>query len=624
MIFANPWGLLGLLALPTIAAIHLYHRRFPPMLIAGAHLWGIETQVRTAGRRRDRLPITATFLLELLAALLLSLILSQPRFGDVGKATHLIVVLDNSASMMGTPPRRSTDAGNADAGSADAKRQSFRDAAVAELERRVMELERGSVVTLILTGRRPVMLAGPGVPWDRAQPELEQWNPSATRHEFQAAWDLAAQLAEQHGRLLFLTDRVPSKNASLPKQMEVVSVGRILDNVAISAARWTFDSDANQGHVFVRIDNLGSKSAEVLVRGRTQTGTVFRRTVAIPAGEAVPFETKVAGGLGQLTIDLQSDGDGLDTDNHVTLIEPKLRVLKLALTLPKDQAAIRLTQRVLDAIPNLEFGDVESAHLVIGLAGELPASRRDLWWLGIGPIDPSEAARKKAKDILGPYLIEKRNPLVEGIVLGGIVWGGVQPVDLQVSPLISAGSTSLLARLNGTQTTAFILNIDMARSNLSESPDWPILLSNLVELRRDNRPGLRRWNYRLNEEIRFRLFDGDSDDSASAPDLTLIHDKMTRVLARAPIVELPPLDQTGVYQIQDGKRTVGEFAINFHDIDESMLTGLRPGTRDPTSEVESAQFTLDNPYSWLIMLGIVGVILVAFFDWYVLNPRAAM
>ncbi len=614
MYFANPWGLLGLLALPTIAAIHLYHRRFPPMLIAGAHLWGIETQVRTAGRRRDRLPITATLLLELLAALLLSLILSQPRFGDIGKATHLIVVLDNSASMMGTPT----------GGATDEVRRSFRDAAVAELEQRVTTLERGSVVTLILTGRRPVMLAGPGVPWDRAKTALEQWKPSATRHEFQPAWDLAAQLAEQHGRLLFLTDRVPSKNASLPKQMEVVSVGRILDNVAISSARWTFDSDKHEGHVFIRIDNVGSKPADVAVRGRTQTKTVFRRTVAIPPGEAVPFETTVAGGLGQLAIDIQSDGDGLDTDNHVTLIEPKLRVLKVALTLPKDQAAGRVTQRVLDAIPNLEFGDAESAHLVIAPAGELPASQRDLWWLGVGPVNPSEAARKQAKDILGPYLIEKRNPLVAGIVLGGIVWGGVQPLDVQVSPLISAGDTPLLSQLNGTRTTAFILNIDMARSNLSESPDWPILLSNLVELRRDNRPGLRRWNYRLNEEIRFRLFEGESDDAASASDLKLVHEKKTRALARAPIVELPPLEQTGVYTIQDGDRTVGEFAINFHDKDESTLTSLRPGTRDPAADdAQSAQFTLDNPYSWLIMLGIIAVIVVAFFDWHVLKPRAA-
>ena len=102
MYFANPIGLLGLLSLPAIAIIHLYHRRFPPRLIAGLHLWGEEVRQPTAGRKRERLPITPSLLLELLAALLLTLILAEPRFGDLGEVTHLIAVLDNSASMGAT------------------------------------------------------------------------------------------------------------------------------------------------------------------------------------------------------------------------------------------------------------------------------------------------------------------------------------------------------------------------------------------------------------------------------------------------------------------------------------------------------------------------------------------
>ena len=95
MYFANPWGLLGLLALPAVIAIHLYHQRFPPLVVAGTHLWGAETEVRAAGRRRERLPITATLLLELLAALLLTMVLSQPRFGHVGEG-FISVRMDDS------------------------------------------------------------------------------------------------------------------------------------------------------------------------------------------------------------------------------------------------------------------------------------------------------------------------------------------------------------------------------------------------------------------------------------------------------------------------------------------------------------------------------------------------
>ena len=610
MYFANPWGLLGLLALPAIAIIHLYHRRFPPLMVAGAHLWGAEAQVRTAGRRIDQLPITATLLLELLAALLLSLVLSEPRLGDLTKVTHLVVVLDNSASMMGTP------AGG---------RNSFRDRAINELKNRAGALERGSVVTLILTGHRPVMLAGPAVPWEDAEPLLADWHPRQTKHEFQSAWDLAAQLAEESGELLFLTDVVPGEKTPVPNQMEVVSVGQRVDNVAITTARWSFESVTAKGSVYIRIGNLGKQTANVTVQGKAGDTVIFNKTVSIPANGAVPLETEVAGGLGILTVDIQSPSDGLKIDNRVTLVEPKVRLLTVAETLPQDHSAKPFVRRVLDLMPDLQTGSAERAHLLIGPASELPPSRRDLWWFGIGPIDSSEQSVKESKNLRGPYLLEKRNALLDGVVLGGVVWGGVQPSDYKLTPLISAGETRLLARLNGTQTTAYLMNIDMERSNLGESPDWPILLSNLVELRRDNLPGLRRWNYRLDEIVRFRFRDQNSEktesDEQPSGDLVIEHGGKSRPLVRTSTIEISQLDDPGIYSIKDRDQLVGRFAVNFHDVDESKLTGLRPGIREPIRRAKSAGIILDNPYSWLIMLGIILILLVAFMDWSVLRPK---
>src|SRR5579863_2721455 len=104
MHFANPWGLLALLALPTIIVIHLYHRRFPPLVVAGLHLWSAETRQTIAGRQREKLPVTASLLLELLAALLLAVVLSEPHFSGLNEAVHLVAVLDGSASMSAKPP----------------------------------------------------------------------------------------------------------------------------------------------------------------------------------------------------------------------------------------------------------------------------------------------------------------------------------------------------------------------------------------------------------------------------------------------------------------------------------------------------------------------------------------
>ncbi len=620
MYFANPWGLLGLVALPLIVVIHLYHRRYPPLFVAGLHLWGVETHTTTAGRTRERLPITPSLICELLAALILSLVLADPRWGDVGKVVHLVVVLDNSASMSSRPP--------------GLDEKSFRDAAVIELDRRVQRLPRGSVITLLRTGRRPEMLAGPAVSWEEAKPQLNDWHPALPKHDFQPTWDLAAQLAAETGQLLFLTDVVPDGKVAVPQLMEIVSVGRALENVSISAARWDFDSRTAKGRIFIRLTNHGQRAANVRVAGAVGEQSIFQQTISLAAGVAAPLEVEVPGGLGRLNIRTETIGDGLPLDDRIELIEPKVRTLHVAVALPKDSPALKAVQRVLRGVPDVSLSDVESAEMIIAPAQPAPPSRRELWWLGIGPFDPSDTARKAATDLIGPYILEKQNPLLDGLTLSGVVWGGVQPLKLDVAPIITAGQHPLLSRLNGTRTTAYLLNLDFARTNLAESPDWPILLSNLMELRRDNLPGLRRWNYRLNEEIRFRLIEDAppaattptadaakaADNSASRP-LLLVHGNQKRPLARATIVEVPPLDEAAVYTILDGDRPLGEFAVNFYDADESTLTGLRPGRREPKEETSSfGGFQIDQPLTWMILLGIVLILLAAFADWHVLRP----
>ncbi len=654
MYFANTWGLLGLVALPVIVVIHLYHRRYPTLPIAGLHLWGVETHTTTAGRTRERLPLTASLICELLAAFLLSLVLADPRWGQLGKVAHLVVVLDNSASMSARPPGE----------------KPFRESAIDELERRISQLPRGSVVTLLRTGRRPEMLAGPATSWDEAKQKLVDWRPSLPKHDFLPTWDLAAQLAEGNGKLLFLTDAVPGEDVAVPKTMEVASVGRTLENVSISAARWDFDSLAAKGRVFVRLTNHGRRKANVRIAGmlgsvdglneaaarearvpagNTATTTdaplrkkIFENDVTLDVGASVPLEVDVPGGLGRMTLECESIGDGLALDNRVELIEPKVRLLHVAVTLPKDNATEQAVNRVLTTLPNISVTESETAELIIAPSDPLPPSQRELWWLGIGPLDTSDEARKAALDLAGPYVLEKQNPLLDGLTLGGVVWGGAQPVKLEVSPIITSGTLPLLARLTGTRTTAYLLNIDFARTNLGDSPDWPILMSNLVELRRDNLPGLRRSNYRMNEEIRFRIADTaaaavtsstqqngsangatQNEQEADSPrTLLLVHRGLKRPLARASTIEIPLLDESGVYSVLDGENLVGEFAVAFFDSEESSLSNLRPGRREPEMSTSESGFLLDQPLTWIVLIGIVLIAAAAFADWSVLRSSA--
>lgn len=604
MYLANPWGLLALAAVPAIIVIHLYRRRYPLMVVAGLHLWTSETRQDLAGRRRETLPVTASLLLELLAALLLAFLLSEPHFGALSNKVHLVAVLDDSASMS--------------AGPAGAGVPSFRDAAIAELERRATNLPRGSVLTLILSGNRPTMLAGPAVPWVDAKASLETWRPQAPRHSFESAWDLGLQLVEKSGELLFVTDHLPDEKET-PEKLECVSVGRRLDNLAISAARWTFDSAARTGQIYLRIQNHSRRPMNFEIVGRAGQSAVFRRSASLPEQGASAIEAEVPGGLRQITVELAAADDSLATDNRVELVEPQVRMVTAAIDVPQADAA-RAILRVLDALPDVELRESESANLVFAPADALPESNPRRWWVGIGPLSRAEGALAAAKDIAGPYVLDKQQPLLEGVVLGGVVWGGVQPISFDVTPLVSSGNFALLSRLNGTRTVGFVFNIDLARSNLPDSPDWPILLTNLIELRRESLPGLARWNYRLGESVRFRLFEGDGEASAGANPLTLFHTgKPRKTLARVNLVELPPLEETGVYEIRDGESVFGRFAVNFFDAEESDLRGLVPGRRAAKSQAAVGTIALDSSSSWIVVLALLVILGAILGDWLVLS-----
>lgn len=602
MYLANPWGLLGLLGLPVIAFIHLYHRRFPPHYVGGLFLWVTDTEVRMPGRRLDRLPVTSTLILELLAALMLSLVLADPRFFEWDEVRHMVAILDHSASMQGQPDGD----------------LSFRDAAIQELERRFAKLPRRSAVTLIRTGSTPLTLIRRGT-IQEARTALEKWQPTAPRHRFAPAWEeLGMQLVDESGSILFLTDELPDPK-EVPRNLEVVSLGRKLENVAFNAARWTFDSAAKKGTVFVRIHNYGVVPAECRLVVKSSGQEVSSHPVLIPDNQAVALELPIPGGLGNLELVLDKEQDGLRFDNQIQLVEPQVRPVKVAIeSLPEYPR--KQIERVLNITPDIGITTAaQESHLLFTNASQLPESKSSLWWVGLGPVSQAETDIKAARDLEGPYLIDRRHPVVEGVSLGGVIWAGVQPMKFEMTPLISSGQSTLLGQLKGTQTTAFVMNIDLKRSNLVESPDWPVLINNLVEQRRDALPGLRRWNYRSGELVRFRLF--APPDRTPDSVVTLVSKDETRKIQRESLVEIGELNEPGLFELRDGEVSLGRFAINFFDPAESNLLNLRPGTIPAAETSTSSGIAADIPYTWALWIGTILILLLLFADWFVLKPN---
>src|SRR5690606_18036094 len=117
----------------------------------------------------------------------------------------------------------------------------------------------------------------------------------------------------------------------------------------------------------------------------------------------------------------------------------------------------------------------------------------------------------------------------------------------------------------------------------------------------------------------------NSDRSGDVNLLRLVHESGSErplIGDRNGLIEITRLDETGVYQIRDGNRSLGEFAVNFFDDDESTLSGLSPGERQPRAESEESRLSVDDPYSWLMAAAILILLAAILADWYVLrSPR---
>jgi hypothetical protein len=172
----------------------------------------------------------------------------------------------------------------------------------------------------------------------------------------------------------------------------------------------------------------------------------------------------------------------------------------------------------------------------------------------------------EAKDFAGPFTPEKRHSLLQGVTLAGVVWAGTSPLIAgKLHPLVSAGTQPLIGLLGRQPEDGILFDLDLERTNLIRAPDWPILISNLIEMRRQNLPGPERWNYRIGEWVRVRL-----DHDPKGP-LHFLCGDLDRALPSGRTVEFIAPSPGGILQVMEGNQTLYELGVNFLDEEESDL-----------------------------------------------------
>jgi Ca-activated chloride channel homolog len=293
--------------------------------------------------------------------------------------------------------------------------------------------------------------------------------------------------------------------------------------------------------------------------------------------------------------------DVLDADNEVVLVEPRSRTVGVENRLPEGRGH-EAVARALDALSGVTR--TETGHLAFIAAADLDApARPGTWRAAFGRAPAAGPAESESADYIGPFVMEKRHPLLQGVTLAGILWAGAVPLSpATMRPIVSAGDRGLVgvvaSRASGGDIT-LLFNLDFERTNLVRSPDWPILISNLVEMRRLQLPGPERWNYRAGEWIRVRL-----DRQPSAP-LRLRTADGERDLQTGRLLEFVAPAAGGLVHLLEGDQVLYELAVNALDEAESDLRDRSSGEHGSfdalPSGLDAESGTAFDPLFWVLL-----------------------
>ena len=582
MMFTTPLGLLALLAIPAIVAIHLFRRRFPVRPVAGLFLWQVVRQTPEGGGKIARLPITRSLILECLAALALALILAGARLSSAGVSRHLVVLLDDSASMAAVNSRG----------------ESARDRAVRRVLDELARLGAAARITIVLSGDRPSVLAGPAAFAVEARPALEAWKPSAPNHSLAPGLRLARELAAKAGRLMVVSDTAPGLRED--DGVLWVVLGEPLANVGITAARRTLAADGGGGTVSLTLGNYSDSGARRRVSLSTGGKEVLARELDVPPGTS-SLALAIPAGLPAVRVAMPDDA--LLRDNEVMLAEPRSQVVGVENRL-RDGRGQQALAKALGALSGVT--QAETSHLAFGEGSELGRpSTPGRWQVGFGAPPAEWLAKGEAGDFIGPFVLEKRHPLLLGMTLGGVLWAGAMPLAAgSVQPLVSAGDRVLVGMRaeagsrRSPAEPAILINIDLDRTNLIRAPDWPILISNLVEMRRQQLPGPERWNYRVGEWVRVRL-----GRDPKGP-LRFRCGSVERPLPASRELEFLAPSPGGLLQVLEGDEVLFEIGVNFLDESESNLRNRSTadiGTPAERGGLRAESGPSSDPLFWVLL-----------------------
>lgn len=578
-----PLALLGLTSIPALAAVYWLRNRYRQQVVSSLMLWGDHREAREGGRRVQRLQLPLLFLLEALILLLLVLAATDPQVRWTSDARPLVVVLDDSYSML--------------AGGTNSARSQAEKALRDELNH-----SRGSV-SLIAAGPQPQVLGAALERRPEVDDALKLWRCHWPEASLTAAINLAAHLGGPRARVLVLTDTAaPRDFLNEDGRVRWIATGKSRRNLALVTAARTRHESIDR--CLLEVSNLSDAAtrADLALRpvGASTTSSPLRTwSLELPARgtQRIVFELPTTTGALQATL----PEDDLLIDNTAFLPPPIHKRVRVKLDIGNWKIGSPIEQ-ALEATGRCEIVESNPDLLITDRAATpSPASRA--WTLRL------HTGGEDAQAYVGPFVLDRRHPMTTGLSLDGVIWGARETVTLPGQALITAGNIPLLTQI-GRPESALQLHLQLQRdlSTLLQSPDWPALWWNLIHWRSSELPGPARSLLRVGQMASYL----QSPSSTAAPQ-RVAPDGTTRTLTLTDQRASWMIDTPGIYRVisspDSTTSSAQEIYANVGDAAESDLTSR--------STVAQGQWTTDarglsayRSAAWVLLLLAIGSVVL--------------
>ncbi|MDX1682804.1 MAG: hypothetical protein R3336_06770, partial [Phycisphaeraceae bacterium] len=404
---------------------------------------------------------------------------------------------------------------------------------------------------------------------------------------------MATDLGGQMARILVLTDHKP-ENEIDDGRIQWWSFGRSQANTGFVAATRSEDPERIMLEVANRSPETRRVPLTVEALGPTGGPSILHQaSLVLPASQ-----------VKQVFVDLPEDApalrarlevDDLVSDNTVLLLPPSRPPVRVSLLLAAGPLRQSMDQ-VLGTIPFVRLTDQNPDLVITELDRSAVTARRWVLRVMIDATDP--------KGYVGPFVMNRSHPLVDGLDLDGVVWAAGEESPLRGDPVLTAGNVVLVSdTLTVGGSHELRMKLQPKLSTLLKTPNWPIFLWNLTEWRRLNLPGPVQTNLMAGQSLAVNLPEGTEKIVIQDPDGKTI----TRTVASDRLAL--PMNQPGRWQLSPETTRRWEVAVNLLSLNESDLSEAETGRWGDWTVVSQFRWEYRS-ISWIFALLALGLLLI--------------